>query len=119
MNHFRPAVVLLVAFSIITGVIYPLVVTGVAKLVFPHQADGSLVYQGGRLVGSELIGQPLDGPQYLLGPAVGHDPGIQRRRIQRLEPGADQPALARPWPSESRLCERPTRTARSRFPSTW
>lgn len=67
MRHIRPAVVLLVAFTLITGVIYPLVVTGIARFVFPDQATGSLIDRGERPVGSRLIGQPFDGPQFFWG----------------------------------------------------
>lgn len=60
----RPAVVLLAFFTLLTGVAYPLIVTGVAQLVFPAQANGSLVRDGDRVVGSALIGQPFDEPRY-------------------------------------------------------
>lgn len=64
MSHLRPAVVLLVLLSVITGVIYPLLVTGIAEALFPAQANGSLIYQGDKLVGSRLIGQQFDAPQF-------------------------------------------------------
>ena len=58
----RPALVLFVVLSLATGLMYPLLVTGVAQAVFPHQANGSLVQRGGQTVGSELIGQPFSKP---------------------------------------------------------
>jgi K+-transporting ATPase ATPase C chain len=64
MVHVRPAVVLTIVMTVITGVVYPLVVTGVAQLLFPRQANGSLIVQDGRVVGSSLIGQPFDDPKY-------------------------------------------------------
>jgi K+-transporting ATPase ATPase C chain len=59
-----PAVALLILLTLITGVIYPLVVTGLAQMLFPRQAHGSLVVDDGQVLGSELIGQPFDDPQY-------------------------------------------------------
>ena len=64
MSLVRPALTLLAIFTVITGLVYPLLVTGVAQLVFPHAANGSLIEQGGKVVGSQLIGQPFDDPRY-------------------------------------------------------
>src|SRR5215468_9462562 len=61
----RPALVSLLAFTILCGFVYPLVMDGIAAVVFPHQATGSLIRDpAGRVVGSELIGQPFDNPAY-------------------------------------------------------
>jgi potassium-transporting ATPase KdpC subunit len=60
----RPAVTLLLLMTAITGIAYPLLVTGVAKVLFPAQAAGSLVVVNGELVGSRLIGQPFSDPKY-------------------------------------------------------
>lgn len=61
----RPAVVSLLAFTVLCGFVYPLVMDGIAAAVFPHQATGSLIHdRDGRVVGSELIGQPFDNPAY-------------------------------------------------------
>ncbi len=64
LKEFRPALIVLVAFSIITGMLYPAVVTGIAAVAFPSQAEGSLVRSGDRIVGSRLIGQAFTGPRY-------------------------------------------------------
>jgi K+-transporting ATPase ATPase C chain len=66
-SEWRPAFVLLAAFTLLAGVVYPLVVTGIAQVVFPSQADGSWVRTGDRVVGSRLIGQPFDDSRYFWG----------------------------------------------------
>jgi potassium-transporting ATPase KdpC subunit len=65
--HIRPALVLLVLLSVLTGLAYPAVVTVIAQLVFPRQANGSLIVRDGKVVGSTLIGQPFDDPKYFWG----------------------------------------------------
>jgi potassium-transporting ATPase KdpC subunit len=62
--QLRPALVILALMTLITGVAYPLVVTGIAQAIFPSQANGSLVVRDGKVVGSALIGQPFDDPKY-------------------------------------------------------
>lgn len=63
-SHLRPAFVLFVLLSLITGLLYPLAVTGVAQIAFPEAANGSLVVKDGRLVGSSLIGQAFGDPKH-------------------------------------------------------
>jgi K+-transporting ATPase ATPase C chain len=63
----RPAVSLLALMTILVGIVYPLVITGVAQVAFPHQARGSLIHQNGKLIGSELIGQSFSDPKYFWG----------------------------------------------------
>src|SRR5262245_51394738 len=65
--QIRPALVLLILLSVLTGLIYPAVVTGIAQVVFPRQANGSLIVKDGKAVGSSLIGQPFDDPKYFWG----------------------------------------------------
>ncbi len=67
LRYLRPTLVFLGGFTLLTGVIYPLLVTAVAQIIFPFQANGSLVEQEGVILGSELIGQPFDDPAYFWG----------------------------------------------------
>ena len=66
-EQLRPTLVSLAIFTVLTGVAYPLAMTGVAQVLFPHQANGSIITEGGRAVGSDLIGQPFDDPRYFWG----------------------------------------------------
>ena len=63
----RPAISLLVLMTVLLGIVYPLIITGVAKLAFPRQADGSLIYKDDKLIGSRLIGQSFSDPKYFWG----------------------------------------------------
>lgn len=63
-KHIRPAISMTLVLCVLTGLVYPGIVTGLAQVVFPHQANGSLVSVNGRVVGSALIGQPFMQPYY-------------------------------------------------------
>ena len=67
LKEIRPALVMLLLLSVITGLVYPYAVTGVAKVLFPHQATGSLIERDGKVIGSSLIGQNFTGDQYFHG----------------------------------------------------
>jgi potassium-transporting ATPase KdpC subunit len=67
LTHVRAAVVSLALFTVVTGLAYPAIVTVIAQLAFPHQANGSLIVKDGKAVGSALIGQPFDDPKYFWG----------------------------------------------------
>ncbi len=67
LSQFRPAIVMFALLAVLTGIIYPFAITGVAQAVFPWQANGSLITKDGKVAGSALIGQPFDDPKYFWG----------------------------------------------------
>jgi len=101
LQQLRIATLLLFAFTVLTGGVYPLVVTVVAQTVFPHQANGSLMRQAGQVIGSEFIGQQFTRPEYFWGrlsatsPVPYHAAASSGSNYGPLHPGLKQAAEAR------------------------
>ena len=92
-EYIRPALFSFLALTLITGVIYPLFITGVAQALFPNQANGSLIYRNGKVVGSSLIGQAFDDPKYLWGRISATSPQYNASASSGSNIGPTNPAL--------------------------
>jgi potassium-transporting ATPase KdpC subunit len=77
MKEIKNALLMFVVFSVILGIIYPVVITGISQVVFPHQANGNLISENGKVIGSELIGQNFTSLIYFHGrpSSIGYDSG--------------------------------------------
>jgi len=67
LREIRPAIVMILVMTVLTGLLYPLAMTGIAQLAFPHQARGSLIEKDGKVIGSALLGQNFEKPEYFHG----------------------------------------------------
>ena len=93
LKQIRPAIVSLIVLTIITGVIYPLIVTGIAQAIFPAQANGSLMVKEGKVLGSSLIGQQFEEPKYFWGRLSATAPAYNGGASSGSNLGPTNPAL--------------------------
>jgi K+-transporting ATPase ATPase C chain len=116
LRELRPALVLIVLFTIITGLIYPFVITGIAQVAFPHQANGSLVEQDGKVVGSEVMGQAFSSDNYFHGrpsATVAPDPADSTKTVDAPYNAANT-AGSNLGPTSKTLIERITKDVEER-----
>ncbi|HLY47177.1 MAG TPA: K(+)-transporting ATPase subunit C [Stellaceae bacterium] len=108
VRQIRPAIVLLLLMTVLTGLAYPLFITGVAQVLFPRQAAGSLVERGGKIIGSELIGQNFTAPKYFHGrPSATSEPDPKDPSKTIAVPyAADNSAGSNLGPTSKALIER-------------
>jgi K+-transporting ATPase ATPase C chain len=91
--QLKPAILLVLVFTVLTGLVYPLAVTGLAQLVFPHQANGSLIQHDGKAIGSSLIGQTFVAPSYFWGRPSATGPAYNGGASSGSNLGPSNPAL--------------------------
>ena len=96
LKEFKPAFVMLLGLTVVTGVAYPLLVTGIAQGLFPDAANGSLIERDGKPVGSELVGQPFSDPKYFWSrPSATRPRPLQRGSLQRQQSRAAESGAGR------------------------
>jgi potassium-transporting ATPase KdpC subunit len=93
LKQLRPAIVSLILLTLITGVAYPLLITGIAQAMFPAQANGSLIVKEGKVLGSALIGQQFEAPQYFWGRLSATAPAYNAGASSGSNLGPTNPAL--------------------------
>jgi K+-transporting ATPase ATPase C chain len=107
LKHLRPALVILLGFTLLTGVIYPLAITGLGRLAFPNQASGSPVMRDGVVIGSRLVGQAFSKPEYFWGRPSAAGKGYDARSSSGSNLGPSSRALADRITEEAKRYNRP------------
>ena len=92
-EYVKPALLSFLVLTIITGILYPLFITGIAQALFPSQANGSLIYRNGKVLGSSLIGQAFDDPKYLWGRISATSPQYNASSSSGSNIGPSNPVL--------------------------
>jgi potassium-transporting ATPase KdpC subunit len=114
LQQIRPAIVMIVAMTIITGLVYPLGMTGIAQLIFPHQANGSLIERDNKVIGSALIGQNFTDDKYFHGrpsATTETDPNDSTKTVP-VPYAADNSAGSNLGPTSKALIDRVTEDAK-------
>lgn len=108
LKQIRPALLMIVAMTVLTGIVYPLGMTGIAQLVFPYQANGSLIEKGGKVIGSALIGQNFTSEKYFHGrPSATTEPDPKDPSKTIAVPyAADNSAASNAGPTSKALVDR-------------
>ena len=92
-KYIRPALLSFLVLTIITGIIYPLFITVIAQKLLPNQANGSLIYRNGKVIGSSLVGQSFEDPKYLWGRISATSPQYNASNSSGSNIGPSNPAL--------------------------
>jgi len=115
LKQIRPAILMIVAMTVLTGLVYPLGMTGIAQIVFPHQANGSLIEKGGKVIGSSLIGQSFTSDKYFHGrPSATTEPDPKdSTKTVPVPYAADNSVGSNAGPTSKSLIERVTGDAKT------
>ena len=115
LKQIRPAILMIVAMTVLTGLVYPLGMTGLAQIVFPHQANGSLIEKGGKVIGSSLIGQNFTSDKYFHGrPSATTEPDPKdSTKTVPVPYAADNSIGSNAGPTAKSLIERVTADAKT------